>query len=241
MQPDDFDRSRPPDDVRDARLIDAARRGDASAMDRLVAIYMDQVARYSYVILRDEEQAADAVQETFLRVIQSVVRFDTSRSFKPWLFTLARRSCLDLQRQDARRSAALRAGAEAATGFEAGYATELAPDGTEESVPVAIDPVEDIRVLLARREDHERALAALARLDDDARQIISLRLLEDFTFQEIADQLDRPLSTITTIFYRRLARLRTILDGMIADEQARVIPIDEATAPPPRRAAAPGA
>lgn len=219
------DRERPADDVRDARLIEAARRGDASAMDRLVAIYMNQVARYSYVILRDEEKASDAVQETFLRVMQSLVRFDTSRSFKPWLFTLARRSCLDMQRQDARRAAALRAGAEALTGFEAGFATEVGPDGAEESVPVAIDPAEDIRVLMARREDQQRALAALGRLDEEARQILSLRLLEDLTFQEIADLLGRPLSTITTIFYRRLAKLRTILEGMIAEEQERVIDV----------------
>jgi RNA polymerase sigma factor (sigma-70 family) len=203
---------RPADDARDAQLIAAFLAGDPTAMDRLAAIYLPQVARYSHAILRDEDLAADAAQETFARVIQSAVRFHQTRSFKPWLFTLARRSCLDIKRQAARRAASLRAGAELAAGFQAGFLSEMDHDGAERSVVVAIDPTDDARQRLMSREEQRIALALLEEMDEDARSIIVLRLFDDLAFAEIAKIVGRPLSTVTTIYYRRLAKLRSRLE-----------------------------
>lgn len=213
-------------DRRDSGLIAAFLRGDASAMDRLAAIYLPQVARYSYVIVHDEELAADAAQETFLRVIQSAGRFDTSRSFKPWLFTLARRSCIDLQRHAARRAAALAAGTEIAGTYAAGFTTESAPDGTDLAVVVAIDPTEDVRSRLIAREQQQRALGLMQDLDEEARTILTLRLFDDFTFPDIARMLGRPLSTITTIYYRRLAKLRARMEALEDEELRRSGTVD---------------
>lgn len=213
--------SRNAEDARDSRLMAAFVEGDASAMDRLASIYLPQVARYSYAILRDEELSADAAQETFLRVIQSAARFSVSRSFKPWLFTLARRSCLDMKRQAARRAASLRAGAEMASGYAAGFLQEVGPDGEEFAAVVAIDPTDDARKLLMDKEEQEYALAMLDELDEESRSIIVLRLFEDLAFHEIATMLDRPLSTVTTIYYRRLAKLRGMVEGAKAEKSNR--------------------
>jgi RNA polymerase sigma-70 factor (ECF subfamily) len=170
---------------------------------------MPQIARFSLSILQDEEQAADAVQETFLRLVQSVGRFNQRRSFRPWLFTLARRSCQDLQRKVARQLNKHQHFAEKAAdaqGFSGMVVQEESAEKT--SHIVAIDPAEDIRKVMVNREDQQLALDLLGELPDNAREIIILRIFDDLGFAEISQILNRPLSTVTSIYYRNVERLK---------------------------------
>lgn len=196
-------------DPRDAHLIACYLAGDASAFDRLAAHYMPLVARFSWSLLQDADLAADAVQETFLRVIQSLGRFDTTKPFRPWLFTLARRSCQDMAR---RRARMLNKHQHYAEAMGASDGVAAVSQGFEDQRGVAnvveIDPSESIQARLIRREDQDLALQLMAGLDPNARQIILMRIFEDLGFAEIAEALDRPLSTVTSTYYRNIERLK---------------------------------
>jgi len=61
----------------------------------ILAQYQDKVFRLACTMLRDETQAEDAAQETFVRVWKGLGRFRGESSISTWIFTIARRTCLD--------------------------------------------------------------------------------------------------------------------------------------------------
>jgi len=207
-----------PEDTRDAALMAAYLEGDVSALDQLAALYMPQVARFTWSLMQDTELSGDAVQETFLRVIQSAERFHLTRSFRPWLFTLARRACQDIARRRARVLNKHQHFAENMGANEGILAvSQRMGESDGEARIVAIDPADDVRECLSRRERHAIAMEVLAEMDEHVRQVILLRVFEDMGFAEIAEVLDRPLSTITSIYYRNMERLKARLEAIDAN------------------------
>lgn len=77
-------------------IIAAAQRGSEDAMEQLIQRYDTAVYRLCFRILSHQEQAQDARQETFLRMLRSIVRFDLSRNFATWLFSIATHVALDM-------------------------------------------------------------------------------------------------------------------------------------------------
>ena len=90
----------PNDDLR-RRLHD----GEADAIDALAVTFFDDLVRYSLALLGDEEQALEAVQETFVRVLERHRLFDPARPIRPWLFRVCRNCCLNLLDRDRRQAA----------------------------------------------------------------------------------------------------------------------------------------
>jgi len=62
--------------------------------------YQDRIYRLALRVLRDEERARDAVQDAFLKVYQSLRRFEGRSSFYTWVYRLVLNLCLDLKRRD---------------------------------------------------------------------------------------------------------------------------------------------
>ena len=79
----------------DSEIIRQCQRGDKAAFRWVVQTYQRLVFSLSLKILCDEEEAKDAVQETFIRVWQNIEDYDTRRPFSTWLYTIATRLCLD--------------------------------------------------------------------------------------------------------------------------------------------------
>ena len=91
----------------DAALILSARNGSVSAFERLVRKYQHRVVCYVQRRTGGAVDAEDVAQETFLKVWSALDRFDTTRAFKPWLFTIATREAISHARKAQRRSSLL--------------------------------------------------------------------------------------------------------------------------------------
>lgn len=87
----------------DPKVIRAAAAGDDEAFTTLMRDAQPHVWRFLRHLLDDEELAADATQETFVRVHRALGRFRHQARFSTWLFRIARNAALDEQRRDARR------------------------------------------------------------------------------------------------------------------------------------------
>ncbi len=72
----------------DARLVEEARGGSQTAFAKLVQRYERRLLRVVGRFIRDQDQAEDLAQETFLRVYERLDQFDPSRRFGPWLFRI---------------------------------------------------------------------------------------------------------------------------------------------------------
>lgn len=82
----------------DKELLREARAGSRAATERLVERYWDRAHRIAYGILGDAHLAEDVTQETMVSIVSNLGRFDTQRSFEPWLHRIVTNRALDWAR-----------------------------------------------------------------------------------------------------------------------------------------------
>ncbi len=181
-------------------LLERFHQGQPDAIARLAELFFGDLARFTRSMMGDEDAAMDAVQETFLRLLERHRLYDPVRPFRPWLFAVCRNTCLSLRREKSSQQARV-----IALEDEDGEALRLAAD-----LPPAFEE-------LIRRERESEALELLATLPDAPREVILLHLFEGLTFREVAAITGRPAATAATIYYRALADMRRRLESQNAD------------------------
>lgn len=173
------------------------RRGDVSGLAGLLGRHKDRLFRYLLRLLGDEAVAEDVFQQTWLQVAERVGRYDGSRPFAPWLFTVARNLALDHLRRTRPESL----------------------DGVDEP-EAAPGPLDPLAHALARQRSFRvgTAVASLAPLD---REVLALRFEEELPLPELAQRLAVPVPTAKARLYRALARLRQRLLATAPEETWR--------------------
>jgi RNA polymerase sigma-70 factor (ECF subfamily) len=166
---------------------DAARlrRGDTDGLAGLMQRHQDRLFRYLLRIVGDEPMAEDVFQQTWLQVAERISRYDASRPFGPWLFTVARNLALDQLRR-------------------------LRPESLEEAgePPAPVGTGDDPLARAVAGQRSSRLLAAVAWLAPLDREVLSLRFEAELELPELAGALGVPLPTAKARLYRALARLR---------------------------------
>ncbi|MEM7755232.1 MAG: RNA polymerase sigma factor [Planctomycetota bacterium] len=183
--------------ISDERLFSSYRDGDSDALRTLVDRHHDDLMRFLYRMTGDRQLAEDAFQDAFLQIHQSAGTFDTSRSFRPWLFTVAANKARDLLRKKGRRrmvplSAPIGGGSDG--------------DGRQSSfidlIEVESDGPGD------RLNDSERdALVqrAVDALSPTLREILLLAYFQRLSYAQIADDLGIPLGTVKSRLHAAVA------------------------------------
>jgi RNA polymerase sigma-70 factor, ECF subfamily len=166
---------------------DAARlrRGDTAGLAGLMGRHQDRLFRYLLRLVGDEAVAEDTFQQTWVQVAERIGRYDASRPFAPWLFTVARNLALDHLRR--RRP-------------------ERLDEVDEPAAPAGVES--DPLAHAVARERTGRVGAALAALAPFDREVLSLRFEEDLALPQLAQALGVPVPTAKARLYRALARLR---------------------------------
>ena len=93
--------------MNDVALVARARSGDRDAFCALVDAYYDDLARFAVRYLGKQEDAEDALQETFLRAYRHLGRYVEREAFRSWLFRILVNRCRTLARQRGRRGGIL--------------------------------------------------------------------------------------------------------------------------------------
>jgi len=180
-------------DVDDAELAQAAARGDSDAFGGLIDRHGMAARRAARAILRDDDDADDAVQEGMLAAWRAIDRYDVARPFRPWLMRIVVNAALD-----ARRRGRVRHAEPIAETLESGG---LGPDRMAEAS------------LLRARID-----AGLAELPERQRIALVLFDAEGWGHAEIAATLGVPEGTVRSyVFHARRAMRRalgTLAEGM---------------------------
>lgn len=175
----------------DEALRAAYGRGEPAALDALAVSFFADVTRFAQSRLRDGDEAAEAVQETFLRIFELHRTYRADRPFRPWLFGICRVCCMEVSRiREGRR------------------ARVVDLDGVDPESAFLVDSGPSAADALIRGEIDHAALVRLGGLGEDAASIVTLHLFEEMTFREIGEVLGRPGATVATTYYRALAQLR---------------------------------
>ena len=186
----------------DEELVARATAGDLESFNQLVLRWERPIYALAYRTLGREEDARDVVQEAFLRAFRGLRGFKGEAKFSSWLYRITLNLCRDWIRRE-RRAPLVQV-----------------PEGVD-AVDLADDqaaPVDSVEDLVARREMSLAVSRAMAELPEEQRTAIMLKEYHGLTFQEIADLLECPLSTVKTRLYQGLSVLRRRLERRQAEE-----------------------
>jgi RNA polymerase sigma-70 factor, ECF subfamily len=179
----------------DEELVSRSMGGDPESFNQLIRRWERPIYALAYRTIGREDDARDVVQETFLRAFRGLSGFKGQAKFSSWLYRITLNLCRDWMRRQ-RRTPVIAT----PDGVDL---VELA--GESETVETA-----DAAVV---RKDLSRAVArAMTALPEEQRAAIVLKEYHDLTFQEIADLLGCPLSTVKTRLYQGLTVLRKELE-----------------------------
>jgi RNA polymerase sigma-70 factor (ECF subfamily) len=167
------------------------RRGDPEAFDALLNRYQNRLFRYLVRLTGNTAHAEDLFQQTWLRVISSIHRYDERRPFEPWLFSIARNLAIDHLRR-------------------------VSPESLDEPLDDGGEPrIARLKAEgpghLERLLDRERRGALEKKIQELPaiyREAITLLFEEEMTFEEMALLLRTPVSTVKSRVSRALSTLR---------------------------------
>jgi RNA polymerase sigma-70 factor (ECF subfamily) len=165
--------------------------GDLDSFNQLVLRWERPIYALAYRVIGREEDARDVAQETFLRAFRALSGFKGQAKFSSWLYRITLNLCRDWIRRERRTP------------------VSQPPEGID-IIEMAVEttPSESIDDLVSRKQLGRAVALAMARLPDEQRTAIIMKEYHGLTFQEIADMLDCPLSTVKTRLYQGLGVLR---------------------------------
>ncbi|MBI2833936.1 MAG: sigma-70 family RNA polymerase sigma factor [Acidobacteria bacterium] len=179
----------------DEELVARSIGGDTDSFNQLVLRWERPIYALAYRVIGREDDARDVCQETFLRAFRALGGFKGQAKFSSWLYRIALNLCRDWIRRE-RRSPIVRA-----------------RDDVDPLRLLVEDTVSESVEQIVTRKDVSRLIArAMARLPEEQRAAIILKEYHGLTFQEIANLLGCPLSTVKTRLYQGLTVLRRELE-----------------------------
>jgi RNA polymerase sigma-70 factor (ECF subfamily) len=164
--------------VEDADLISRVRRGDVEAYNLLVSRWEKRVFNYLLRLTASPDDALDLSQDAFLKAYQNIRKLDDPARFGPWLYRIAHNEAYSLFRK--RR-----------------------PETALEDVSFERNPAPGFPMDLSLA-----VTAALDRLNPEQREAVVLKVYEGFKFDEMAEILGCPVSTVKSRLYTALDLLK---------------------------------
>jgi len=160
------------------------QRGNRRAFKQLFDRYSDYAHRTAYAITKNQHDAADVVQETFIKVYRYAHTFDQNKSFRPWFYRIL-----------------------------VNEAKRLFQKLSKDPIQVETDKLEHYyspEIL----PDFEYLDQAMDQLNDHERVILVLKYVQLFTEKEIADILELKVNTVKSRLYRARQKLKSIMGGI---------------------------
>lgn len=187
----------------EADLIRAAQRGDQSAFEALVHSYDQGVLRLASNLLRNEQDAFDVYQETFLRVHKNLSHFRFDCSFRTWLYRIVTNLCLDYLRKRKVRK-------EEST-------TVDTPEGQVDRAAVLPEsnPLNDPQRRLASQQLRHRIERVLAELTPRERLVFEMRHYQGMRLRAIGETLGTTEEAAKNCLFRATQKLRVALGDFV--------------------------
>ena len=167
------------------QLAIKAKNGDAEAYAQIFDILADSIYKFLAFRLQSKEDAQDLTSQVFLEAWQGIKRYDGKRSFKTWIFSIARYTLIDFYRSH-KTTASLDA------------VTDLAGKT-------------DIQAEAETKSDMDFVISEMNRLPELYQTILKLRFLDELEYSEIAEMTGKTENSVRVIVKRGLDRLKKLI------------------------------
>jgi RNA polymerase sigma-70 factor, ECF subfamily len=165
-----------PPSVLDEELARQTQAGSLAAFEQLVYRYEHRVHAFIAQFCRNPTDAREITQDTFVKAFQSIAQFDARRVFAAWLFTIARRKCIDRHR--------------------------AAPPVADALIPEASDDIDPAELFARREEGQNLWRLASKRLGENQFQALWLHYAEDMDVAQIAQVMGKTRVHIKVLLFR---------------------------------------
>lgn len=166
----------------DEELVKKCLSGEDAAFEVLVKRYEKQIFSLAYRLCGDYDEAGDLAQEAFIHIYRVLNKFSEDRKFFPWMYRVAHNVCINTLAKRPKETVPVDDFANLDLG---GAEPENSPEQS-----------------FLRQETGEMIRTAISDLPENYRLPVMYRFLEDLSYQEIADKLEVPISTVETRLFR---------------------------------------
>jgi len=179
----------------DEQLIADYLAGNEKSLEILIKRYLKPIYSFVYRYVGKEQEAEDITQETFVRAWRHLKRFDRNKSFKTWIFAIAKNVSLDFLKK--KKTIPL-------SKFEN-------EEGENKLIETFVDPSPLPQEILEKADMGKMLNMAMEKLSPSYRMVLFLHYNDHFTFREIAEIFGEPLNTIKSRHQRAILILRKML------------------------------
>jgi RNA polymerase sigma-70 factor (ECF subfamily) len=182
--------------TRDRDLVVAWQAGDERAFDELYRMHFDRLRAFCQRRVGDRSVAEEIAQESFVRALQALPRFQGERKFYPWMTVIAGRLCIDHHRRNGR--------VQPTDDVDTGHVE----DGHDERIALQVDL--------------EHLDRAFSRLGPRHAEVLELRERRGLSYHDIAAELEVPHSTVEALLFRARKALRREFQLVSAERLAAI-------------------
>ena len=186
----------------DFDLVNAFKRGDHSAFEKIVLKYQDRVYNLCYRFLGDKQEAEDSAQDIFIKVYKALKGFKLKSSFYTWLYRIVINTCKNRVKSLEFRRAKSR------------ISIDDDQDRNDHGISGIIDNINLPDMNIEKNEKIKRIQEAIDSLPPDQKTMVILRDIEGLSYDEIASVTKNRLGTVKSKLSRARLSLRTKLEGI---------------------------
>ncbi len=168
-------------------LVTASQNGDQHAMTKLVDLYAPTINGLIYTITGNAQVTEDLAQDTFLKALMALGKYQARASFKSWLFRIAINVCKDYFRRKRVRGIL--------SYWQSNESDELSLEKIKDDIPTPWQK-------LKQKETIGLIMNAMEKLPSMLRTVFVLREIQEFSYEEIAETLNWQLGTVKSRLYR---------------------------------------
>lgn len=172
--------------MEDTLLVRHFKSGRAEDFDEIYRQYYKPVSKYINGFIKDRSLAEDLTQDTLIKVLRSLKEVDESRGLSPWIFRIARNTCVD-------------------------YLRKRKPDCLlEENMGCSVPQYGCPENIILNNEVREKLKEALGMMGLEYRRVLLLRVFDDLSYSDIASRLKLKESAVKTMLHRGRRRLQKL-------------------------------
>jgi RNA polymerase sigma-70 factor (ECF subfamily) len=165
--------------------------------------HQDRLFNAVYRMVGNHEDAADFVQETFLRALRGLGSFRGDSSFYTWIFSIAVNAIISERRKQTVRV------------YSTGDPSADESDSPHAHPPYPADTSTEPTRLAQQHEMHNRIHQAIQSLDEESRLLVVMRDIDGFNYEQISQTLTMPVGTVKSRLHRARLLLREMLKDLI--------------------------
>jgi len=180
----------------DMKLVEAAVAGNQQAFADLMDRYRDTIYYMLLRMVRNKSDADDLTIEAFGKAFKNIHQYTPNYAFSTWLFKIATNNCIDFLRRKKANTVSIE--------------TQSSETGEEMQITIpsdGLDPEED----MIKQQKAKLMRNVVEKLKPRYRELVRLRYFQEYSYEEIAEEMKIPLGTVKAQLFRARELLCNIL------------------------------